>query len=157
MKKIKFNNDEPKTVDDFISKKVEKMLEQSDVETKKRRNIEDKLYKQYSLVIEDEFRYLASVNDLSQFPRYSGRGIQEHAPDIKGSLADSGFTSMTLWYSDVFPEEVKDYKELLISNNFKVAGNEYTKETSDTKYYVMVEYSESTKNMRLYHTISKNK
>ncbi|MEG0980106.1 MAG: hypothetical protein RR911_03380 [Oscillospiraceae bacterium] len=156
---IKFfkDNSEPITADDFITNKVQRMLEQSINENNKRRKIEDNVYDEYSEVIDEEFRYLGSVNELSQFPRYSGRGNQEHAPDIKGSLADDGFTSMTLWYCDVTPKEVKEFKELLISNGFLETGNEFIKKTTQIRFYIMIEYSEVTTQLRLYHTITKLK
>jgi|GEM_PF-3471468 len=148
---------ELETVDAFIEKKVEQLLEQSIIENKKRRKIEEKVYKKYSVDVEEELHYLGAVSDLSQFPKYSGRGMQEHAPDIQGTISDDGFTTMTLWYREVSLEEVEEFKELLISNRFLGNKNEYTKETSKLKYYVMIEYSESSKRMRLYHTITKIK
>ena len=157
MSKLIFYNDEPQTVDDFIMVKVEQLLEQAVNENRKKRKIEEKVVRQYSSDFKDEMLFLGSVNDLSQFPVYTGRGVQEHAPDIQGSLADNGFTSLTLWYADVSPEEVDHYKNKLVADDFSESGNEFTKETKSVKYYIMIEYSKDTRKMRMYHTIEKIK
>lgn len=151
------NKKELETVDSFIEKNVKQLLDQSIIENNKRRKIEEKVNERCSVDVEQEVRYLGAVSDLSLFPKYSGRGMQEHAPDIQGTILDDGFTSMTLWYRDVSLAEVGEYKELLISNEFLGNKNEFTKETSKLKYYVMIEYSESSKRMRSYHTITKIK
>ncbi len=146
---------EPKTTDDFIMQKVETLIEQSIIENKKRRKLENRENKKFPYDFKDEMGLLNSVNELSHFPTYTGRGIQEHAPDIKGSLTDDGFTSMTLWYHDVSQREVDDLSKKLISKRFTKRGNEYAKRTDDLEYYVMIEYSNNTSQLRLYHTVKK--
>ncbi len=149
------NKKEPETIDDFIERKVEQLLEQSIIENKKNRRVKENAHKRYCTDIEEGFRYLDSISELSKFPKYSGRGIQEHSPYIQGRIFDDGFTSMTLWYSDVSLEEVEIFKDVLLSNSFLNNKNEFVRETSKLKYYIMIEYSQNSKKMRLYHKITK--
>jgi hypothetical protein len=146
---------ELETIDDFIDRKVLQLIEQSIVENKKKRKVKEKVHKKYCKDFEEEVYYLDAVSELSKFPKYSGRGVQDYSPDIQGSICNDGFTSMTLWYSDVSPAEVEDFNEQLMSDGFLINKKEFTKETSKLKYYVMIEYSKSNRKMRLYHKITK--
>ena len=146
--------EEDKTVDDLIKNKINELLSQTNIDNS---NIEDRDFKinqKYNEIVEDDFRYIGSVSDFSQFPKYSGRGTQEMKPDINGSLEQEGLITLKTWYIDVTSEEYNQFIELFISNGFIASGKEFKKYVDNIVYYAMIDYSESDKRLRIYHTIS---
>lgn len=146
--------EEDKTVDDLIKNKINELLCQTNIDNSNYDDIDYKINQKYNQIVENDVRYIGSISDFSQFPKYCGRGTQEMPPDINGSLENEGLITLKTWYMDVTEEEFNQFVELFISNGFIANGKEFKKYVDNTIYYAMIDYSETDKRLRIYHTIS---
>ena len=147
---------EEKTADYFINAKVGDLIERSVVEGRKRRNIENKISNDcLDTSTAEGFAHLNSISDFIDFPKYKGRGMQELAPDLNGSLEDTGHATLTLWYSDVLSTEVDTFKTLVESNGFVKSGDDYIKRQNGKKMQMSISFSEGK--LRIFHEVSLEK
>lgn len=144
---------EEKTVDFFINSKVDDLIERSVQEGKKRSQIEIKVENECGDISTTEgFEYLSSISDFSDFPKYKGRGFQENAPDISGSLSLKGEACLTMWFADVYDNEVKNFKQSIVNAGFTPQGSDYVKKNGDKTLTMSV--SASAGKLRIFHKIT---
>ncbi len=147
---------EEKTADYFIKQKVDDLIERSVIEGKKRKQMEIKVSNACSDVTTEEgFNYINSLSDFSAFPKYSGRGIQENAPDISGSLVNTGHATLLLWFADVSDEEVETFRASVLDAGFEKVGDDYVKENG--KQRLSMSISASAGKLRVFHEIKVQK
>ena len=134
-----------KTVDYFINSKVDDLIERSVIEGKKRRQIEDKVADDSSdPSTHAGIEYLSQFADFTSFPKYTGRGIQDAAPDFAGS-------SLTMWFSEVVPDEVETFIKQIIDDGFKKDGPDYIKVVNGKKHIMSI--STSGDRLRIYYKL----
>ncbi len=147
---------EEKTADYFIKQKVDDLIERSVIEGKKRKQMEAKVSDECSDISTPEgFDYITSLSDFSAFPKYMGRGFQENAPDISGSVVKTGHATLLLWFADVSDEEVATFKASVVSAGFEKVGDDYVKVVGNQRLSMSI--SSSAGKLRIFHEINVQK
>lgn len=147
---------EEKTADYFIKQKVDDLIERSVIEGKKRKQLEAKVSDECSDGSTPEgFDYLTSISDFSAFPKYMGRGFQENAPDISGSVVKTGHATLLLWFADVSDDEIETFKASVVNAGFEKIGDDYVK--LDGKQRLSMSISSSAGKLRIFHEITVQK
>lgn len=147
---------EEKTADYFIKQKVDDLIERSVIEGQKRKQIEAKVSDECSNPSTPEgMEYLSSISDFSAFPKYMGRGFQENAPDISGSLTTKGHATLLLWYADVSNEEAETFKATVLESGFEKVGDDYVKKSGNQRLSMSI--SASAGKLRIFHEITVEK
>lgn len=132
-----------KTVDYFIDSKVDDLIEKAVIEGKKRQQLQNKVADECSDINTDEgLEYLTSIADFSDFPKYSGRGIQDAAPDIDAN-------TLTMWFSEVEKNEVEDFIAKVSNAGFEKQGQDFVKEVDGKKLIMSI--SSSGDRLRLFY------
>lgn len=132
-----------KTVDYFIDSKVDDLIEKAAIEGKKRQQLQNKVADECSDINTDEgLEYLTSIADFSDFPKYSGRGIQDAAPDIDAN-------TLTMWFSEVENNEVEDFIAKVSNAGFEKQGQDFVKEVDGKKLIMSI--SSSGDRLRLFY------
>ncbi len=129
------NATEEKNVEYFINNKVDHLIEKAAVEGKKRQKIQEKVAKDCAdMNTNDGIEYLNSIADFSDFPRYTGRGIQDNAPDISSD-------TLTMWFSEVEKEDVEFYIAQVSNAGFEKKGQDYVKEIGGKEFVMSISHS----------------
>lgn len=124
-----------KTVEYFIDTKVDDLIARSVSEGKRREQFENKVADNYvNPGTEEGLEYLSSIADFSDFPKYSGRGIQDAAPSIEPN-------TLTMWFSDVEKGEVEDFIAKIVNAGFIKDGPDYIKEADGKKLIMSIDYA----------------
>ncbi|MBQ0135162.1 MAG: hypothetical protein KBS43_00280 [Oscillospiraceae bacterium] len=132
-----------KTVDYFIDSKVDDLIEKAVTEGQKRQQLQNKVADECSDINTDEgLEYLTSIADFSDFPKYSGRGIQDAAPDIDAN-------TLTMWFSEVENNEVEDFIAKVSNAGFEKQGQDFVKEVDGKKLIMSI--SSSGDRLRLFY------
>lgn len=132
-----------KTVDYFIDSKVDDLIEKAVIEGQKRQQLQNKVADECSDINTDEgLEYLTSIADFSDFPKYSGRGIQDAAPDIDAN-------TLTMWFSEVENNEVEDFIAKVSNAGFEKQGQDFVKEVDGKKLIMSI--SSSGDRLRLFY------
>lgn len=132
-----------KTVDYFIDSKVDDLIEKAVTEGQKRQQLQNKVADECSDINTDEgLEYLTSIADFSDFPKYSGRGIQDAAPDIDAN-------TLTMWFSEVEKNEVEDFIAKVSNAGFEKQGQDFVKEVDGKKLIMSI--SSSGDRLRLFY------
>ncbi|MCQ2488689.1 MAG: hypothetical protein MJ143_05395 [Clostridia bacterium] len=132
-----------KTVDYFIDSKVDDLIEKAVIEGQKRQQLQNKVADECSDINTDEgLEYLTSIADFSDFPKYSGRGIQDAAPDIDAN-------TLTMWFSEVEKNEVEDFIAKVSNAGFEKQGQDFVKEVDGKKLIMSI--SSSGDRLRLFY------
>lgn len=149
-----YKENSAKTVDYFIRTKVDDLIERSVQEGKKREQIANEVSDACADPNTDVGTdFIGSIADFSDFPKYAGRGVQESAPDLNGSMPKSGEATLTMWFTEVEEAEVKDYIEKILASGFKRVKNDFIKEDSKAVYTMSVSFSAGR--LRIFHMIQK--
>ena len=145
-----FNKEEEKNADYFIRTKVDDLIEQSIQEGKRRKQIENNVSDACADISTNEgYDYLTSISDFSAFPKYRGRGLQESAPDITGSLTVKGEATLVMRYEDVSQEEFTTFESEIKSSGFEPKGKDCIKVEDGIEYTISVSYADGK--MRVFH------
>lgn len=148
-----FNKGE-KTADYFIKNKVQDMIERSVKEGKKREQLAGAVSEACADPNTEEGKaFLGSIADFSIFPKYVGRGMQENAPDIDGSLLTSGKATLTMRFSGVEETEYEKLIKDIEAAGFEKNGSDYVKDTDTAVYTMSVSFSADK--LRVFHMIQK--
>lgn len=132
-----------KTVDYFIDSKVDDLIEKAVTEGQKRQQLQNKVADECSDINTDEgLEYLTSIANFSDFPKYSGRGIQDAAPDIDAN-------TLTMWFSEVENNEVEDFIAKVSNAGFEKQGQDFVKEVDGKKLIMSI--SSSGDRLRLFY------
>ncbi len=149
-----YKENSAKTVDYFIKNKVDDLIERSVSEGKKREQIEtevsDACVNPDTEVGND---FIGSIADFSGFPKYAGRGIQESAPDLNGSMSKSGEATLTMWFAEVEEAEVTDFIEKILASDFKKIKSDFVKQDEKAVYTMSVSFSAGR--LRVFYMIQK--
>lgn len=121
-----------KTVDYFIDNRVEDLIDRAVVEGNRRRRIEEKVVDDCADPNTTEGNeFLNSISDFSAFPMYSGRGLQESAPDMDNQ-------TLTMWFSEVEQQEVDQFIAQIEEAGFEKNGADYIKDINGIKHTMSV-------------------
>ena len=121
-----------KTVDYFIDNRVEDLIDRAVVEGNRRRRIEEKVVDDCADPNTTEGQeFFGSIADFSAFPMYSGRGLQESAPDMDSK-------TLTMWFSEVESQEVDEFKAQIEAAGFVFDGADYVKDIDGVKHTMSV-------------------
>jgi len=124
-----------KTVEYFINSKVDDLIERASTEGKRRKQIENKVADDCANPDTAEgLEYLSSIADFSEFPKYSGRGVQEAAPSIEPD-------TLTMWFSEVEKDEVEEFIAKIVNAGFMKNGPDYIKEIDGRKLIMSIDYT----------------
>lgn len=142
------------TADYFIRNKVDSMIARSVTEGKKREQIAVEVSDECSDPNTKEGQeFLGSISDFSAFPKYRGRGVQENAPALDGSLIKSNQATLTMWFSKVSSAEVAEFIQAIVDDGFEKYGNDYVKNTEYAVYTMSVSFLGDR--LRIFHMIQK--
>ncbi len=149
-----YKENSAKTVDYFIRTKVDDLIERSVQEGKKREQIATEVSDACANPdTEAGTDFIGSIADFSGFPKYAGRGIQESAPDLNGSMPRSGEATLTMWFTEVEEAEVTDFVEKIQASGFKKVKGDFIKQDDKAVYTMSVSFSAGR--LRVFHMIQK--
>lgn len=132
-----------KTVDYFIDAKVDDLIERAVVEGKRRQKIQNEVANDCADINTNEgLEYLSSISNFLEFPKYTGRGIQDSAPDIEPD-------TLTMWFSGVEKEDVENFIAKVSNAGFKKQGQDFVKEVNGKKLIMSI--SSSGDRLRLFY------
>ncbi len=124
-----------KDIEFFINSKVDDLIERASTEGKRRKQIENKVADDCANPETAEgLEYLSSISSFSEFPRYSGRGVQEAAPSIEPD-------TLTMWFTEVEKNEVEEFIARIVNAGFMKDGPDYIKEIDGRKLIMSIDYA----------------